>query len=93
MSEAGNEGKAAFAEEKDGSEQDEDSGSSAADDTRSIEDFEVLFHGGVGSLGSGTEFLDLLVTVGTSGDFVNESRMLLEGHVFDKSGTVPDVRA
>jgi hypothetical protein len=92
MSDAGNEGKAAFAQEEDGGEQYEDSCSCAADDARFIEDFEVLFHGGVGSLGSGTEFLDLLVTVGTSGDFVNESRMLLESHVFNKSGTVPDVR-
>jgi len=93
LSDAGNEAEPAFQEEKDGSQQDQDSGSSAADNARFIEDFEVLFHGGVGSFGGGTEFLDLLVALGASREFVDESRVILEGHVFDEAGAVPEMGA
>jgi hypothetical protein len=86
MSDAGNEGKSAFEEQEDGGQEDEDRRSSATDNAGFIHDFKVLFHGGVGALGGGAEFLDFLVALGASGDFIDEPRMIPAGHVLDKSG-------
>jgi hypothetical protein len=47
MSDAGNEGKPAFAEEEDGGQEDEDRSPSATDKARFIKAFEILFHGRV----------------------------------------------
>jgi hypothetical protein len=35
----------------------------------------------------------LLVALGASGNFIDEPRMIPEGHVLNKSGSVPDMRA
>lgn len=51
MSDAGNEGKPALAQEENGGEQDQDGSPFAADNARLVEDFEILFHGGVGTFG------------------------------------------
>lgn len=92
MSDAGNEAKPALAQEEDGGQEHQDSGPAAADNARFVEDFEVLFHGGVRTLGGGTEFLDLPVALGASRDFVDESRVIMEGHVFGESSAVPEMR-
>jgi hypothetical protein len=52
MSDAGNEGKPALAQEADGGEDHEDTGSHGSDNARMIEDLDVFLEGRVGSLGS-----------------------------------------
>ena len=62
-------------------------------DSGFFEDLDVFFDGAVRPLRGGSQVFNDLVPFGSSGDFIDETRIILDVHVLCKSGSIVKVSA
>ena len=71
----------------------EDIGPEPVEDAWFFKDFDVFLDSAVGTLRSGSHFLDGVVTYRPSRNFIDQTRIFLDRHVLCKTGSIENMRA
>lgn len=92
-SDLGYERKSSMEEKNDSRNLNEDAGLFDTQDARFIEDVQIDFDGGVGSLRGGAKIFDLFIAFGSPRDLINQAGEILDRHMLGETGFVLQMRA